>query len=426
LKQTCRDHEMINTLPIHFRPRVTLLAVVLSCLVGIGQTACNSAGGPPSDTTRKPESSSGLAQDPLPNEVKAVSAGRYFNLALKASGQLWSWGSNLAGQLGIGTTSDGAEPRSIPAGREVKAMSAGGFHALALRMDGYVLAWGNNTVGQLGDGTNDQRTTPVLVDLGNVKAVAAGLFHSLGLKSDGTVWAWGAGDDGQLGDGRRQMHNVPTRVPGLTDVTAIAAGDYHSLALKADGTVWAWGKNDVGQLGDGTAMRRDSPVGVLMRPGVKEIVAGASFSFALLARGRMYAWGSNDHGELGDNTHTSHRVPARVLLIHGTRDIAAGTFHGLAIQYTQNSPEADGTRGFGWGRNDLGQLGMESGADAPFPLPLDLFQVIQLAGGRCHTLALLSERPYVRAAGCNRHHQLGIGSEEPFLTTFSDLAFTED
>jgi len=84
-----------------------------------------------------------------------------------------------------------------------------------------VVAWGDNTYGQ----------TNVPPDLTNAIAVAAGEVHSVALRADGTVVAWGNNAYGQT--------NVPA---GLSNVIAISCDSYSSLALKSDGTAVGWGQ----------------------------------------------------------------------------------------------------------------------------------------------------------------------------------------
>jgi alpha-tubulin suppressor-like RCC1 family protein len=120
----------------------------------------------------------------------------------------------------------------------VKAISAGSGHSLALMEDGTVRSWGANVFGQLGDGTTTYRNMPVQVSgLSGVKAIDAHTSHNLALKDDGTVlntgtvWAWGWNMHGQLGDGTTTDSNTPVQVKNLRDVKAIDAGLSHGLAI---------------------------------------------------------------------------------------------------------------------------------------------------------------------------------------------------
>ena len=72
----------------------------------------------------------------------------HFSLALAESGQVYAWGWNGQGQLGLGDTEDRRRRCAWPP-RDAYAIAAGETHAAALTSDG-VYGWGNNASGQLG------------------------------------------------------------------------------------------------------------------------------------------------------------------------------------------------------------------------------------------------------------------------------------
>lgn len=283
--------------------------------------------------------------------VTDVSAGPLHTVALTQDGTVWTWGTNVGGQLGDGTYTDRTSSARVNGLTDIAAVGAGRFHTIALKRNGTVWAWGANGYGQLGDGTTTDRSTPVqVVDLTGVTAVAAGHFYNLALKQDGTVWAWGDNSYGQLGDGTTSNRNRPVPVTALSGVTAVAAGYAHALAAKQNGTLWAWGYNFFGQLGDGSEIDRAIPVQVTGLSGVLRAAAGLTHSLALKQDGTVWAWGSNTFGELGDGGYFSRRVPVQVPDLSGVTTIAASSIaHSVAVK-------GDGTV-WTWGMNGFGQLG---------------------------------------------------------------------
>lgn len=145
----------------------------------------------------------------------------------------------------------------VPAGATAWTnITAGTLFVLALANDGNLYGWGHNESGMLGLGSGFVYTnTPQRITLpaGKTgwKAVSAGGLHSMATTTDGQLFVWGNGSYGQLGlDSDRANKYAPTAIPNLTNVTEIAAGYYHSLAVVGC-QVLTWGRNSSGQLGAG-------------------------------------------------------------------------------------------------------------------------------------------------------------------------------
>ena len=152
----------------------------------------------------------------LPNQsfqATQISAGSWNALAIDSNGNTWTWGYNGYGQLGDGSTSDKYRPQTVQnptnTSQSLKAtqISAGVNHSLAVGQDGNLWAWGLNSNGQLGIGSTVNQTKPTLIkDPANkaqaFKAVrsSAGQLHSLAIRQDGNLWAWGGNQYGQLGN----------------------------------------------------------------------------------------------------------------------------------------------------------------------------------------------------------------------------------
>lgn len=83
-----------------------------------------------------------------------------------------------------------------------------------LLADGTVYTWGVNIDGVLGDGTTTQRLTPAPVPgLTGITQIALTSLHMLAVGTGGIVWAWGDNEYGQLGDGTTISRTSPCRYP---------------------------------------------------------------------------------------------------------------------------------------------------------------------------------------------------------------------
>jgi alpha-tubulin suppressor-like RCC1 family protein len=284
--------------------------------------------------------------------VQVANAGEHM-LALLKDGTVETWGSNLWGELGIGTDGGGREactvncrstvPVQVPGLSGVVAVYAGGAFDAALLNDGSVLAWGENQSGQLGDGTTLEKDVPTLVrGLSGVRSLALGGEatlggHSLALLQDGTLMAWGENRQGQLGDGAAVMSSTPVRVIGLSGVTALAASWTHNLAI-AGGRLYAWGSDRMGEIG---AKTTSTCMGLLMvrcalaptavpLEGVTSIATGFASSYAA-AGGHAYSWGEGNYGELGNGSLVNAGKPGPVSGLSGVSGVAAGNIGGFAL-----------------------------------------------------------------------------------------------
>ncbi|XP_041370378.1 RCC1 domain-containing protein 1-like [Gigantopelta aegis] len=93
-----------------------------------------------------------LTAIPLSVSAVAVSCGKEHVLVLSRTGCVYSFGLGSRGQLGHGSVEEEGEPRLIEAleGLHVTALAAGGWHSTAVTADGDLYAWGWNETGQLG------------------------------------------------------------------------------------------------------------------------------------------------------------------------------------------------------------------------------------------------------------------------------------
>nr|XP_023676848.1 probable E3 ubiquitin-protein ligase HERC3 isoform X2 [Paramormyrops kingsleyae] len=98
-------------------------------------------------------------------KVVQVACGDNHSVLLMQDGQIFTWGCNSSGQLGLGNTKPSTRPQSqlALAGIPLAQIAAGGDHSVALSVSGTVFSWGSNRRGQLGLGDMTDRNSPVPV-----------------------------------------------------------------------------------------------------------------------------------------------------------------------------------------------------------------------------------------------------------------------
>jgi prepilin-type N-terminal cleavage/methylation domain-containing protein len=362
-----------------------------------------------------------------------VAAGENHTIALASDGKLYAWGSNYVNQLGDGTDVDRESPdlvdmSGVLEGKTITQIVAGAEHNLVLASDGTVYGWGTNFAGHLGDGSTTDRATPVAVNMSGVLAgktitqIAAGYSFSLALASDGTLYSWGS-NSGELGDGTTTDRSNPVAVnmsgvlSGKT-ITQIGAGGQHAIALASDGTVYSWGRNTYGQLGDGTTTTRLSPVavstsGVLSGKTVSGISAYNSYhSMVFTTEGLAYAWGRNDNSQIGDNSSTNRTSPVAV---NAAGVLSGETIASVTALNGHSFAAASDSTAYTWGGNFNGELFDGTTTDRAVPVAVSMAgalsgkTITQITGQSGFSLVLTSDGS-LYAAGYNGEGQLGDGT----------------
>ncbi|CAJ1457908.1 unnamed protein product [Effrenium voratum] len=175
---------------------------------------------------------------------------------------------------------------------DIMQVAAGRTHSLALRSTGELFTWGRNTFGQLGDCSILGKTQPTKV-MNLVRQVAAGVDFSLAVLESGTVMAFGCNAGGRLGNGDARHQQAPT--PILEGVRSVTAGHSHCFALLENGQCLGWGANQHGCIRQSGEPAVLTPVIVEVADvlSIKEIKAGSSATLALLSSGEYAVWGRN-------------------------------------------------------------------------------------------------------------------------------------
>ena len=182
--------------------------------------------------------------------VTSVACGYNHTLVILQDGTVRAFGNNTSGQLGDGTLTQRQTPMTVIGLADVKAVAAGGYNgnmgfSLALTQSGEVYSWGFNGQGQLGLNDTTNRVTPTKIPtLSGVKSIAAGSNHSLFLLNDGRVFFCG-----NNGAGGSSLLPVEVVSPLLVNIEKIVAGNAgngtslhgNSFAINDKGEVFAWG-----------------------------------------------------------------------------------------------------------------------------------------------------------------------------------------
>lgn len=167
----------------------------------------------------------------------SVVSGITFALALRADGTIWGWGLNNNGQLGLSDAVDRSDPTQIGSDTDWAyiATNLTSLGVAAIKTGGELFTWGLNSNGQLGLSDVATRSSPVqvgsLTDWSFVVTYEPNGMRAI--KTDGTLWAWGINNQGFLGINLSVDASSPVQVGALTDWAALNIGVYTTPAAYA-------------------------------------------------------------------------------------------------------------------------------------------------------------------------------------------------
>jgi alpha-tubulin suppressor-like RCC1 family protein len=256
-------------------------------------------------------------------EIPLISPTLYSTFFFK-DGAAYGCGANANGHLGVNDPFVDVYRKSkelaYPGGTVVRQVAAGGHGGALLDDQGRVYTWGSNLTGEIGDGSigtpdvNAPVLQPVTDIEGNafnhVKKLAVGYQFVGSLKEDGSVWVWGLnGNDGTTpaygvtgkpiptgdcpwgGPGVESCYALkPNRIafPQGVILRDIFASDFAMLAIDTDDAVWTWGGYS-----DLQSKSTSTPVKWTGLPKIRTLSPGRGSAYALDHDGSVWAWGAN-------------------------------------------------------------------------------------------------------------------------------------
>ena len=297
--------------------------------------------------------------------------GRFY--IITENGDLYGWGDNKGGQLGIGNIENQESPVKVTGVSDVEDIYTNYDNTFVKTKTGDVYAFGKNYDGSLGIGHETQQTIPVKISaLSNVKEVYVGDSFLLpnivyALTENGEVYAWGENERGYLGISDLTNQSTPVKIDTLSNIKKICYIGYSSLALTETGEVYVWGSNDYGQLGIGNTTDQNNPIKVEGVPEVEEIYTNGYSIFAKAKTGEIYVWGSNNYGELGIGNTTNQIIPVKNTTLSNIEKIYINKEDSVFAKTISGDLYA-------WGCNNYGQLGIGNRTNQITPV-----KIVQIA-----------------------------------------------
>lgn len=183
-------------------------------------------------------------------------------LVLTSEGEVYVFGNNNFGQLGLNHNFDCDIPQLIDEISDVIYISVSDKHSMLLTSDNKVYITENNVFKKL--------------ELEKIIKISAGYSHSTALSSDGKVYVINDDNIGLLME--------------ESDIVSISTGYDHSLLLTGKGLIYAYGKNDCGQLGPNLELI-ETPSIITGLDDIVHIAAGNKYSLVLTKEGCVFKFG---------------------------------------------------------------------------------------------------------------------------------------
>ncbi|XP_029168904.1 RCC1 and BTB domain-containing protein 1-like [Nylanderia fulva] len=248
--------------------------------------------------------------------IKTFTCNSAFVLAVTEEGEVYSWKFSEF-ELNNGSQIPIMQPtptRVVFKKVCIVDIACGSYHSLALTSDSQVYAWGDNSYGQVGihmphysyrieyDQIPNKVDVPNLISglkEKNVVSIACGSKFNMVVTDEGKLYGWGDNRNGQIDyksvmNGSKlykcYVHSIEINVNDKV-IVKVACGFEHTLVLTDEGKVYAWGNNDKGQIGVNNNLSFSSVTMVDIPELVSDIVAYGNFSVAIDNKKNIYVWG---------------------------------------------------------------------------------------------------------------------------------------
>ena len=325
----------------------------------------------------------------MSEKVYEIICGEGHLFLLTKQKKVFGVGQNQHGQLGLPNMTVATRPYPVHLGEKVKVsrLYAGTETTFCISTKNQVYAWGLNIKGQLGLGNYENRLHPTLVQsLSHLSSsgkkfkskhcilkenevivdLACGALHTLALSNKSRVYSCGFGENFSLGHGNNRTSPTFKEISYFSQLSAtssykiekLCCGTSHSGAL-IDGKVFIWGS-----FADSKFSVNKTPSSMHMPNPVADFVMGDLLTVMLTRGGEVYTLGENTDCQLGV-PHTDKYQSILVDLPCRIEYICCGLNHVIAINNSRG-------RIFGWGSNREGQIHPRSSSKVikePLKLP---------------------------------------------------------
>lgn len=287
------------------------------------------------------------------NYVKSVSCGLNFSIILTFDGRVYGSGANIKQdtpgcRLGIEKIDRVTKFTNIDNLPNIVAVSSGFFHTLALSFNNELFSFGENYYGQLGIGKkcSTQPINKIDFDFGKIVKIKCGYLCSVVLNDQGVVWFFGYIQHNLIVTDNpikifevEEGYRVKDIGCGLNFIIIVTIND-----LTDNNKIYAIGRNDVKQLGIQNIMEVDKFTYIPLNIDyLHNISVGYKHSYLIIEKNhqkKILSWGfSRNNICLGN-----HEVPSSIQLSFDPIHIHCGL--NTTFFFTKNEIFSIGTNNY--------------------------------------------------------------------------------
>lgn len=275
--------------------------------------------------------------------IKQISSGYSMSAAINADRQLLVWGTSWKGSLGNKSVYDIPKPKFLFINDILCSKVDTQFGVTTVLLEnGDIYNFGSNSNGRLGLGHHLNMWKPAKVDLpGKVVNFFAGTNATIAQLESGDWYAWGDNSYGSLLTEDKAPHETPIKINLPYSIKIISSHATHTLLLNSNGTVYQYGNlfNDEDIVQPFTKIH--------IPEAVISIATTYKACYALGKSGILYAWGDNTDSHIGLSKPKVVESPEIIPISDTVVQISVSPILGMATALTKHG------KVYTWGYNVL-------------------------------------------------------------------------
>ncbi|EGR33833.1 protein kinase, putative, partial [Ichthyophthirius multifiliis] len=295
-------------------------------------------------------------------KIIQISCGSDHTFAISNKGQVYSWGLNLKGQLGIGSYDNQDSPILIysllPYGNQKRNAHNNFEDILVENLNNQSK---DNTIDQLNKikqlssqnlknsdyGGSDILTNILLENDEYITQIQCGTLHTIALSNKNRLFSTGYGETYALGHANNvtQCEFSQIQMPNKQQIKNISCGLTHTLCVIGQ-KAYIWG---VAGVHEGLIFQNITELDT-QQDTIVDVKAGDCLSLLLSSKGDVYCLGENIDGQLcNENLNIFYEYPKKINNLPSIGQIQTGKNHCIVISIDNKSI-------YGWGSNTYYQI----------------------------------------------------------------------